>query len=94
MVTSITLIFKFKLKLGYIFCSKLGPENLVQRKENADTMKFWQGINEEPLEVLASESKSFPLFFFFNSEKEDLYDMGRGRSHQHPNLLSLYTPAG
>ena len=60
MVTSITLIFKFKLKLGYIFCSKLGPENLVQRKENADTMKFWQGINEEPLEVLASESKSFP----------------------------------
>ena len=40
-------------------------------------MNFWQGITEKLLGDSASESKSSPLFFF-NSEKEDLWDMGEG----------------
>ena len=48
-----------------VFYYKFEPENLVKRKENADTIVFWEEINEEQLEVSASESKSSPLVFKF-----------------------------
>ena len=70
MITSFTSIFKLKFKLGY-FATNLGLKIGFNTKKNAYTMNFWEGINGELLKASASECKSF-LYFFKNSEKEDL----------------------
>ena len=54
------LISKIKVRT-WVFCCKFATKNVAQRKEYAATMNLCQGINEELLEVSASEGKSSPF---------------------------------
>ena len=85
MITSLTSIFKSKLKLESVLLQIWKLEKNLKigfnAKKNAYTMNFWEGIKEEFLKFSASECESFIyLLKFWKKKTSRIWGRG-GRIH-------------